>query len=73
MARTHLLTGEDAEIRSMQDGAQPSFKNKKLQPAGLSDFASCLQRFAAYRNRAVFSTTGPGQLPERLSERIYRF
>jgi hypothetical protein len=24
MGRTHLLTGEDAEIRSMQDGAQPS-------------------------------------------------
>ena len=34
MARTHLLTGEDAEIRSLQDGAQTSSKNKNFSPQG---------------------------------------
>jgi hypothetical protein len=33
MGRTRLLTGEDAEIRSVQDGAKPS-SNKNFSPKG---------------------------------------
>src|SRR5258708_28849184 len=35
-----LLTGEDAEIRSRTDGAQPS-SNKNFSPLGLSVSPSC--------------------------------
>jgi hypothetical protein len=72
MGRTSLLTGEDAEIRFMQDGAKQL--NKKLQPAGLSiplPVRLTIRRVS--KQGDVFHNLAATTTGKNLPEEFYRF
>jgi hypothetical protein len=74
MGRTRLLTGEDAEIGSVQDGAQPSSQNKDLSPKGCPEisFLACNDSVRIGTGRS-FPQPDRDNYRKEPTGRIYRF